>query len=391
MRRALLFLLLFIVIAVVGAAVWRSMHSGASSDRGDRRRSDTGPVPVVLATAETRDFPIYLDGIGTVQAFNSVTIRARVDGELQDVAFTEGQEVHKGDLLATIDPRPYKAALDQAVAKKAQDEAQLNNAKSVLLRDTTLLQQRVLDRQSYDTQKFLVDQLTAALAADQAAIESAQTQLDYTRITAPIDGRTGVRLIDAGNLVHATDSAGLVVINQIQPISVSFTLPERDLAEVKAHAGTTPLKVIAFDRNNSAPLAEGELAVVDNQIDQQTGTVRLKATFKNTDLSLWPGQFVNARLLVTTRQGGVVVPAAAVQQGPKGPFVYTVNAGNIADMRPITTGPTEDAMTLIEDGIKTGERVVVDGQYKLQQGSRVEEATGGPTPPGKKTSSRKAG
>ena len=377
MKRILRALALFVILAIAVALVWRWIYApknGPSSDGGNRRSGDGGPVPVVLATVETKNFPIYFDGIGTVQAFNSVTIRARVDGELQSVAFREGQEVHKGDLLATIDPRPYKAALDQAMAKKDQDEALLSSAKAVLQRNATLLQQKVLDSQTFDTQKYLVAQLTASVAADQAAIDSAQTQLDYTRIIAPIDGRVGVRLLDAGNLVRSSDSTGLVVINQVQPISVSFNLPERDLLEVKSHLGGGPLKVIALDRSNSKQLAEGELSVVDNQIDQQTGTVRLKATFPNRDLCLWPGQFVNARLLVTTREGVPAVPAAVVQQGPNGAFAYKVNQSNIAEMQPVTIGPTENGVTLVEEGLKAGERVVIDGQYKLQQGSKVEEA-----------------
>ena len=377
MKRILRALTFLVILTIAGWVVWRLVQtpkSGSPGDGGSRRTGDLGPVPVVLTTVDTKDFPIYFDGIGTVQAFNSVTIRARVEGELQSVAFREGQEVRKGDLLATIDPRPYKAILDQALAKKNQDEALLSSAKAVLQRNTTLLQQRVLDSQTFDTQKFLVAQLTASVAADQAAIDSAQTQLDYTQIIAPIDGRVGVRLLDAGNLVRSSDSTGLVVINQVQPISVSFNLPERDLIEVKSHIGGTPLKVIALDRNNSKPLAEGELSVVDNQIDQLTGTVRLKATFQNRDLSLWPGQFVNARLLVATRTGVPVVPAAVVQQGPNGAFAYKVTQGNVAEMQPLVIGPTENGLTLVEEGLKAGERVVVDGQYKLQQGSKVDEA-----------------
>ncbi|MEI6034565.1 MAG: efflux RND transporter periplasmic adaptor subunit [Verrucomicrobiae bacterium] len=379
MKRAARALLFILVLAGAGAAAWHLTRQAKGGEAADSsgRRGDAGPVPVLLATVATRDFPIYFDGIGTVQAFNSVTIRARVDGQLESVAFREGQEVRKGDLLATIDPRPYKAALDQATARKAQDEAQLDNAKATLHRNTTLLQQRVLDNQTFDTQKFLVAQLAAAVAADQAAIDSAQTQLDYTRITAPIDGRAGVRLLDAGNLVRSSDSAGLVVINQIRPITVSFNLPERDLPEIQSHIGKEPLKVIALDRSNSMALAEGELGVVDNQIDQQTGTVRLKATFPNGDLSLWPGQFVNARLLVTTRRDALVVPAAVVQQGPNGAFVYAVDDQKNARMRPVTAGPTEGGITLIEAGLKAGERVVADGQYKLQEGSKIEDVPRG--------------
>ena len=286
-----------------------------------------GPVPVVAGTVEKRDVPIYLDGLGTVQAFNTVTIRARVDGELTQVAFTEGQEVKKGDLLATIDPRPLQALVNQADARKKVDEAQLANARLVLSRNEDLLKRKVLDQQTFDTSKFQADQLAATVQSDQAALDSAQVQLDYTRIVAPIDGRVGVRQVDAGNIVRAGDAGSIVVLTQLHPISVLFTLPEANLRDVNRQFAAGPLRVVAVDRANVTPLGEGELAVVDNQIDQTTGTVRLKATFANEDNALWPGQFVNARLLLTTRRDGVVVPASVVQRGPNGTYAFLIKGG----------------------------------------------------------------
>src|SRR6478736_1204417 len=312
-------LIIGIVIALLLLVGWWSFHHSAPSDQtgstatagtsGRRGGSRTGggPVPVVAGKVEQKDTPIYLDGLGTVQAFNTVTVHTRVDGGLQQVLFTEGQDVKTGDLLAVIDPRPFQAALDQAIAKKAQDEAQLANAKVTLARNTDLLKKKVIDQQDFDTSKYQGDQFQAATQADQAAIEAAKTQLDYTQIKSSIDGRVGIRLVDVGNIVHAADQNGLVVITQLKPISVIFTLPEQDLQEIlNQGAANGVLHVTAIDRGNVTPLGEGTLAVVDNQIDQTTGTVKLKATFPNDDLKLWPGQFVNARLILTTRKGAIV-------------------------------------------------------------------------------------
>jgi multidrug efflux system membrane fusion protein len=302
------------ILGITGALVvligWWSCHHRASSDQtgstatagtSGRRggpRVGGGPVPVVAGKVEQKDTPIYLDGLGTVQAFNTVTVHTRVDGELQQVLFTEGQDVKTGDLLAVIDPRPFQAALDQAIAKKAQDEAQLANAKVTLARNTDLLKKKVIDQQDFDTSRYQGDQFQAAVQADQAAIEAAKTQLDYTQIKSPIDGRIGVRLVDVGNIVHAADQNGIVVITQMHPISVVFTLPEQNLQEILNQGGANGgLKVFALDRGNTSTLDEGALAVVDNQIDQTTGTLKLKATFPNGQLQLWPGKFVNARLI----------------------------------------------------------------------------------------------
>jgi multidrug efflux system membrane fusion protein len=333
-----------------------------------------GPVPVVVGEAQARDFPVYLDGLGTVQAFNSVTVRPRVDGEIQQIFFQEGQAVKKGDQLAQIDARPYQAQYEQALAKKAQDEAQLANARLVLSRNETLLKNRVVDQQTYDTQRYATQQLQALVQADQAAADDARTQLDYTRLVAPISGRAGIRLVDEGNVVRAADSSGIVVINQVQPISVVFTLPQQDLGAVRdalQQDGGKPLEVLAFDRNNQSSLGQGALAVLDNQIDPATATVKLKATFANADLRLWPGQFVNVRLLLDVKKAAVCVPDSAIQRGPDGSYVYVLQTGDAVAMRDVQPGASEGGWTLIDKGLSAGERVVVDGQYRLKPDSKV--------------------
>jgi multidrug efflux system membrane fusion protein len=319
------------------------------------------PVPVTVGAASTADVPIYLDGLGTVQAFNSVTVRVRVDGELTKVAFTEGQDVHAGDLLAQIDPDPFRAQLEQAEAKKAQDEAQLANARIELERDFSA--SNAIARQVIDTQQALVNQNAAQVKADQAAIDSANVQLRYTRINSPIDGRTGVRLVDQGNIVHASDANGLVVVTQMKPISVVFTLPEQTIQSIR--------------KDNRTVLATGKLAVIDNQIDTTTGTIRLKATFPNDDLRLWPGQFVNARLLLTTRKDGLVVPASVVQRGPEGPYAFVIKDGQTVAVQPVKVAQIENGEALIDEGLQAGQEVVVDGQYRLQPGSKVKLAQSG--------------
>jgi multidrug efflux system membrane fusion protein len=339
-------------------------------------------VPVVAGKVEEKDIPIYLDGLGTVQAFNTVTVHTRVDGELQQVLFTEGQDVVIGGPLAVIDPRPFQAALDQAIAKKAQDEAQWGNAKVTLARNTDLLAKKVIAQSDFDTSRYSVDQFQAAVQADQAAIENAKTQLDYTQIKSPIDGRTGVRLVDVGNIVHAADQTGIVVITQLHPISVVFTLPEQNLPAILNAGGVSGgLHVSALDRGNTTMLDEGTLAVVDNEIDQTTGTVKLKATFPNKDLKLWPGKFVNARLVLTTKKNAIVVPASVVQRGPQGTYAYVIKPDKTVEMRPIKVEQTEANVALIDDGLKAGEQVVVDGQYKLQPGAHVELTTPQPQQP----------
>jgi multidrug efflux system membrane fusion protein len=383
-------------MAVIGGVLllllaWWSCHrraassaaqSSAAAGGGRRGGGAGGVVPVVADRVEQKDVPIYLDGLGTVQAFNTVTIHTRVDGALEKVLFTEGQDVKTGDLLAVIDPRPYQAALDQAIGKKAQDEAQLASAKVTLARNTDLLNKKVLDQQDFDISKYQVDQFQAAVQADQAAIEAAKTQFDYTQVKSPIDGRTGVRLVDAGNIVHAADLNGIVVITQMHPISVVFTLPEQNLPEILNQGGANGgLHVSALDRGNTTALDEGTLTVVDNQIDQTTGTMKLKATFPNPDLKLWPGKFVNARLILTTRKGAIVIPSSVVQRGPQGTYAYVIKPDKTVEMRPIKVMQTEANVALIDSGLKAGEQVVVDGQYKLQPGSHVELTTPQPQKP----------
>ena len=390
-----------LILGIIGAIVlligwWGFQHRGSpdqfSSTRTSGRRGagPGGPVPVVAGKVEQKDMPIYLDGLGTVQAFNTVTVHTRVDGQLQQVLFSEGQDVKTGDLLAIVDPRPFQAALDQAIAKKSQDEAQLANANVVLERNTDLVKKKVIAQQDFDASKYSADSLKAAAQADQAAIENARTQFDYTQIKSPIDGRTGVRLVDVGNIVHATDQTGIVVITQLHPISVVFTLPEQNLSQVLNEGGANGgLKVQALDRGNTNPLDEGTLAVVDNEIDPTTGTVKLKATFPNDDLKLWPGKFVNARLILTTRKDATVIPSSVVQRGPQGTYAYVIKSASAdssrgepdktVEMRPIKVAQTEGNLALVDEGLQPGEQVVVDGQYKLQPGAHVELTTPQPS------------
>jgi len=376
-RRSGLFIWLLLALVGVGSAVWFVLHRHrpgefqTSGPGGGRGGMGNFPVPVIPGKVEQKEVPIYLDGLGTVQAFNTVTIHSRVDGQVIKVAFVEGQDVHPGDLLAQIDPAPFQAALDQSIAKKAQDEAQLAIARLTLARDKELLGSKILAQQDYDTQQATVDQLVATVRGDEAAITNSRIQLSYTTITSPLEGRTGLRMIDAGNIVHATDSNGLVVITQLRPISLTFTLPEQNLAQIRQHLPASgALKCLALDRENRATISEGELTVIDNQIDVSTGTIRLKAVFANDDLKLWPGQFVNVRLLLETRQGPVV-PASVVQRGPDGDFAFVIDSDMKAQIRRIKVGQIDRGQALIEEGLKAGETVVVDGQYKLQPGSKV--------------------
>ncbi len=358
-------------------AIWKRPGAARGEQGSASARSGPPPVPVLAGTVARKDVPIYLDGLGTVQAFNTVTVRARVDGQLKKIAFVEGQEVHAGDLLAQIDPDPFRTQVEQAEAKQGQDEAQLANARLQLSRDQALLAQKIIAQQDYDTQKALVDQLQASVRADQAAIESARVQLEYTTVVSPIDGRTGLRLIDQGNIVHANDANGLVVIAQLHPIAVLFTLPEQMLARIHQEMASGDLPVLAVDRDNRTVLGEGKLTVFDNQIDPSTGTIKLKATFPNADLRLWPGQFVNARLRLSVRHGGSVVPASVIQRGPEGAYVFVIKEDSTVQIRPVKVAQVEAGEALLEEeegsgrGVQPGERVVVEGQYKLQPGSRV--------------------
>jgi len=372
---------LFILVGTVFiAGIWyffgheRATQSGVDASKTktsgqSRTGAPGGPVPIVAGVVQKRDVPIYLDGIGTVQAYNTVTVHPQISGVLTKVVFQEGQDVKKGDLLAVIDPRPYQATLDGAMAKKNEDTAQLNSAKVLLGRDTELFKKGVLDNQTYDTQRYLADQLDATVKADQAAIDYAQTQLSYTQITAPFDGRCGIRMVDQGNLVTPTSS--LLVLTQLKPISVLFTLPQENVLDVNEAFAKGPLKVIALDSTQSKSLEDGTLAVVNNQINTTTGTVELKASFPNENLRLWPGQFVNARLLISTRQNGLIVLASVIQRGPEGTYAYVITPNKTVEMRPVKVGQIDGGQALIDSGLKEGEQVVVDGQYKLQPGARV--------------------
>jgi multidrug efflux system membrane fusion protein len=322
--------------------------------------------------------PVYVSGLGAVQASVSVTIRSQVDGVLQDVLFTEGQRVKKDDVLAKIDPRLFQAALDQAIAKKAQDEAQLVAAQKDLVRYTTLGPKGFATQQSIDQQQGKVDQLKGSIEADAAAIETAQTQLAYTTIVAPSDGRIGVRLVDPGNIVHAADQTALATLVQTEPIAVMFTLPAQLLDDVRAAMKRGPVEVTAFDADNRAALATGTLLLIDNTIDQATATMRLKAMFANENGALWPGEFVNARVLIDTRHDALVVPSVAVQRGPKGLFAWVAGADGTAQMRPIEAGPASGDVTIVTSGLAAGDRVVTEGQYRLRPGAPVAVAPPAP-------------
>lgn len=352
----------------------------ATGEKGEGEGGGRGaPISVTTAPARVADVPVSIDAVGTVQALNTVTVRTQVDGRLLRLAFTEGQDVRKNDVIAEIDPALYRAQYEQVLAKKAQDEANLANARVDLERYKKLVAGKFLSQQQYTTQKALVQQLEAQVRADQASIDSAKTTLDYATIRAPIDGRAGIRLVDVGNLLRASDQTGIVVLTQIRPIYVIFTLPQQSLAAVQKAKRDGEAHVIALGQDNASQLAKGELAVVDNQIDQLTGTVRLKAVFENEDLSLWPGQFVNVRLMLETIRQAVVTPSPAVQRGPAGAFVYVLGEDNLAHMRPVTTGRQDETQVVILSGLKPGETVIVSGFSRLSDGSKVRVIdTGGP-------------
>lgn len=375
-------ILFLIAILAGGFFLWRSTHkpqttAAAGRGRGDRNADGNARIPVAVTPALRRDLPVYLDGLGSVEPLNTVTLKSRVDGQMMEVRFKEGQEVKNGDLLAIIDPRPFEVALAQAQANLAKDKAQLTDAKLNANRYSQLVKDGVIPQQQYDTQLALAGQLEGAVAADQAQIDNAKLNIDYCHITSPVDGRVGLRLVDPGNIVHASDANGLVVITQMEPIAIIFTLPEDTLPVVnnRVRSGMT-LQVKALSRDDGMQIATGTLLTIDNQIDQTTGTYKLKAVFDNKDRALWPNQFVNARLLTDVKKNATIIPVAAVQRGDQGSFVYRVNpSDNTAEVVPVTLGVTEGTLASIESGLSANDLVVTDGQDRLRPGARVDPRT----------------
>src|SRR5256714_11818517 len=369
--RTIRWTLLIVAIAGLGYFGWQRLQGEDHPAQADaqKRGPARAAVPVRIAEVEKADFPVYLTGLGTVQGFNTVVVRSRVDGQINRIAFKEGQLVKEGDTLVEIDPRPFQAALDQAKAKKAQDQANLANANLDLQRFTRLGE--FATRQQTDTQRSTVAQLTAQLAADDAAISNAQTQLDYTTVRAPISGVAGLRQVDQGNIVNAATQTGIVTIAQIEPIAVIFTAPEDQLPYINEAQSVQPLKVIALTTDGKKTLSEGSLSVVNNQVDTTSGTIRLKAVFENKEHALWPGQSVSTRLLVTTLKDATVVPDDAVQHGAEGLYAYAVNSDNKAELRKIKVSRSIDGRSVVDDGLAPGERVIVAGQYRVQPGTAV--------------------
>src|SRR5580658_1753766 len=360
-------------IAVACLAVWVIFGRHGSSQAA---QNTTPPsIPVTVTAAAQRDVAIYRDALGTVQALNTVAIRAQINGQIISIDFRQGQDVRKGDVLAKIDPAPLRATLDQAVAKKGEDEALLIDAEKDLARSQTLVLKNYETHQVVDSQQAKVDQTKATIDADQAAIEAAQTQLNYATIVAPIDGVVGFRQVDIGNIIHTNDANPLTVLTQIKPCTVLFTLPQDDLGSVREAMlqGTVP--VLAYDQNDKEKLAEGHLLLINNQIDQTTSSIQLKAEFPNDNERLWPGEFVRIRLLVTTRKDAVTIPPVAVQRGPNGLYTWVVKSDNTVDQRVIETTPVNNDVTIVTKGIAAGEQVVVNGQFRLDVGTRVNTKT----------------
>jgi multidrug efflux system membrane fusion protein len=364
--------LAIVALGVGGFAIRARLQGNARAATGrEGAPTEERVVPVVAVTVEPRDMPIYLEGLGSVIASNTVTVKPQVDGRLDHIAFREGQEVHRGDVLAQIDPRPFVLQLHQAEAARARDEAQLRGHRQSLERFLTLSKDGLASQQQIDEAQATVDQSRATIQADQVQVEAAKLNLDYARITAPSDGVTGVRLVDPGNIVRGSDPTGIVVIAQVDPIAVLFTLPQDDLPQVSKQMAEGPITVEARGRDGEAILGSGQLALIDNQINQTTATIRLKATFANPDRKLWPNQFVKARLLLTTRKGARVVPASAVQRGPNGTFAYVIGPDQKAAVRPLQIEMTTGDQVLITSGIEPGDRVITEGQFQLRPGSRV--------------------
>ncbi len=360
-----------ILLIVAGSFIYR-VRTRPQTEMSGSREQGQGIVSVSAASVQKRDIPFYLSGLGSVTAYNAVTVHTRVDGQIMKIQFNEGEFVHEGDLLAEIDPRPFQVALDQAQGQLAKDQAAQADAKVNLGRYQQLFQDGVIPRQQLDTQAATVSQFDGSIQADRAQIDNAKLQLAYCQITAPISGRVGLRLVDAGNIVHASDPSGMVVITQVQPITVLFTLPEDELPQVQSEMLRRQLSVEAYSRDNNTKLATGQLQTMDNQIDQTSGTIKLKAIFENNDLSLWPNQFVNVRLFLNVRKGAMVIPVTAIQSGVQGSFVYVINADHAAVIRPIEIDFIQRNAAVIRHGLTAHEQVVTDGQDKLRAGSRVD-------------------
>jgi membrane fusion protein, multidrug efflux system len=359
-----------IVIAVAAVGWWYTVDH-APAERAGGKGGGGAPVPVTIALTTKQDLPIYLTGLGTAQASFTVGIRPQVDGKLEQVLFKEGEQVRKGAVLAKIDPRLYQAALEQAKARKAQDEAMLVSAQKDLVRSRTLVDKNFQTQQVVDQQQSKVEQLIASMDADKAAIDTAQTNLDYTSVVAPSDGRMGVRLIDPGNIVHASDSQPIATLTLTKPAAVMFTMSARSLNDVRDAMARGPVEVVAFSQDNKRELAKGTLLLIDNIVDQASATMRLKAMFPNEQDELWPGDFVNARLSLETRRDVLTVPSTAIQRGPDGIFAWVIDEKDVAHPRPITSGPSTGDRTIIASGLSEGERVVVNGQYKLRPNAKV--------------------
>jgi multidrug efflux system membrane fusion protein len=365
------FVVVLAAVALAGYFGWRHFYGGGAETPASAAQQPAA-IPVTVAQTQTADFPVYLNGLGVVEPYDTVTVSSRVDGEITKIAFRQGQMVKEGDVLALIDPRPYQAALDQALSKKAQDEANIKNAQANLQRYSTLAQQDFASRQQLDTQQATVDQLAAQIKGDQAAIDNAQTQLDYTTIKSPLSGKTGFRLVDPGNIVHASATAGIVTIVKLQPISVVFTAPEEDVPQINKAlaAGTVPVTALSSDGLKT--LSQGRLALVNNAVDQASGDIRMKATFENVDNVLWPGLSVATRLLVDTLKQVTVAPSDAIERGPNGLYAFVIGDDNKVEMHDIKVGEEGDGRSVILQGLSPGQKVVTAGQYRLKPGALVQ-------------------
>jgi multidrug efflux system membrane fusion protein len=372
--RAKLIIIVAALIAAGGIAL-AGEHLRAATETGQAAVPPPA-VPVVAGTVHQGDVPIYLRGVGTVIAYNNVIVRSQITGQIIKIAFNQGQAVHQGDLLAEIDPRPYQALLDQAIANRDRDLAQLVNAQANLSRYTSLQQKGYASTQLVETQNAQAAQLQAMVKSDEGVIEQAQTNLSYTNLTAPIDGVVGIRQIDIGNIIHPTDPNGLVDLTQIQPISLFFSLPQTDFVEIQQQMAQGPLTVEAYSQDDKTKLDEGKLDLIDNQIVQTTGTIRLRASFPNAKRMLWPGELIDARLLLEMRHDGLTIPASAVQQGPNGSFVWVIGPDETVQTRPVTISQISEGKALVDSGLEANEKIVAEGQYRLVAGTRVQELQG---------------